>query len=130
AHGTTEPTENQCDWTATPSSPVAGSRATIEYVNVRHSTPEDRVPLAAVTTDFEAEGLLDGLEDRALEARRRLLEELETAGVPLDELRQAVAESRLALLPLERELTPAGPRYTFAEVAEKSGLDPDFLATL
>ena len=28
--GTSEPTENQCDWTATPSSPVAGSRATIE----------------------------------------------------------------------------------------------------
>ena len=25
-----EPTENQCDWTAAPSSPVAGSRATIE----------------------------------------------------------------------------------------------------
>ena len=30
AHGTWEPTENQCDWTATPSSPVAASRATIE----------------------------------------------------------------------------------------------------
>ena len=29
---TTEPTENQCDCTATPSSPDAGSRATIEYV--------------------------------------------------------------------------------------------------
>jgi hypothetical protein len=27
---TIEPTENQCDWTATPSSPVPGSRATIE----------------------------------------------------------------------------------------------------
>ena len=32
AHGTIGPTENQCDWTATPSSPVAGSRATTEYV--------------------------------------------------------------------------------------------------
>ncbi len=32
AKGTTEPTENQCDWTATPSSSVSGSRATIEYV--------------------------------------------------------------------------------------------------
>ncbi|MBK9968673.1 MAG: hypothetical protein IPP07_28940 [Holophagales bacterium] len=30
AHGTSAPTENQCDWTATPSCPVAGSRATIE----------------------------------------------------------------------------------------------------
>src|SRR4051794_19791745 len=35
AHETTEPTENQCDWTATPSSPVAGSRATMEYVPLR-----------------------------------------------------------------------------------------------
>ena len=32
AQGTIGPTANQCDWTATPSSPVAGSRATIEYV--------------------------------------------------------------------------------------------------
>ena len=32
AQMTIDPTENQCDWTATPSSPVAGSRATIEYV--------------------------------------------------------------------------------------------------
>ena len=30
AHDTTLPTENQCDCTATPSSPLAGSRATIE----------------------------------------------------------------------------------------------------
>ena len=30
AQGTTGPTENQCDWTATPSSPVPLSRATIE----------------------------------------------------------------------------------------------------
>ena len=27
-----EPTENQCDCTAAPSSPVSGSSATIEYV--------------------------------------------------------------------------------------------------
>src|SRR5580765_1509364 len=32
AHDTPEPTENACDWTATPMSPVAGSRATIEKV--------------------------------------------------------------------------------------------------
>ena len=30
AHTHREPTENQCDWTAPPSSPVSGSRATIE----------------------------------------------------------------------------------------------------
>src|SRR5688500_11801900 len=32
AQVTMEPTENQCDWTATPISPVAESRATIEEV--------------------------------------------------------------------------------------------------
>src|SRR5947209_3335657 len=37
-HGTTEPTENQCDWTATPSSSVSGSRARMEYVPGRRTT--------------------------------------------------------------------------------------------
>ena len=64
------------------------------------------VPFAAMATDFEAEGLLDGLDGEAREARRRLLEELEASGVPLAELRAAVAEGRLALMPLERVLAP------------------------
>jgi adenylate cyclase len=83
-----------------------------------------------VATDFEAEGLLDGLDDDARAARRRLLEELEAGGVPPEELREAVAEGRLALLPVERALAPPGPRLRFAEVAERSGLDPQFLAAL
>ena len=32
AHGTTEPTEKYFDWTATPTSPVSGSAATMEKV--------------------------------------------------------------------------------------------------
>jgi adenylate cyclase len=83
-----------------------------------------------MATDFEAEGLLEGLDGEAREARRRLLEELEASGTPLDELRQAVAERRLALLPLEQALERPGPRYTFAELAERSGLEPDFLTAL
>jgi adenylate cyclase len=79
-----------------------------------------------VATDFEAEGLLDGVDGEAREARKRLLEKLEADGVPLEELRQAAAEGRLALVPVERALTE-GPRHTFAEVAEKSGLEPEFL---
>src|SRR4051812_15566877 len=39
SHGTTEPTENQCDCTATPRSSVSGSRATMEYVPMRRTTP-------------------------------------------------------------------------------------------
>jgi adenylate cyclase len=83
-----------------------------------------------VATDFEAEGLLEGLDDDARAARRRLLEELEADGVPPDELRAAVAEGRLALVPVERALAPPGPRLRFSEVAERSGLDPQFLAAL
>jgi len=85
---------------------------------------------AIVATDFEAEGLLDGLDGKARDARRRLLDELDAAGVPLEELRAAVGEGRLALLPLERELEPEGPRYAFAQVAQRAGLDEDFLAAL
>ena len=83
-----------------------------------------------MTPDFQAEGMLDGLEGDAREARRRLLEELEADGVPLAELRAACAEGRLALIPLERALAPPGERYTLAEMAERADLDPDFLAQL
>src|SRR3954471_19849767 len=50
--------------------------------------------------DWEAEGLLDGIEgDAARDARRALLDELHEEGVGLDALRRAVDEDRLALLP-------------------------------
>jgi adenylate cyclase len=82
----------------------------------------------AVATDFEAEGLLDGLEDeRAREARRELLQTLEEAGCPLEELREATRQGRLALLPLEMVLAGEGPRLRQADVAEETGLDLDFL---
>jgi adenylate cyclase len=78
-------------------------------------------------TDFEAEGLLEGLEGPDREARLKLLEELEAAGVPLEELREAVAAGRLALLPVERALAGDGSRYTPREVAEIAGIDLDLL---
>jgi adenylate cyclase len=78
-------------------------------------------------TDFEAEGLLDGLEGADRESRRTLLTELEAAGVPLEELREAVAAGRLALLPVERALAGDGRRYTPREVAEVVDLDLDLL---
>jgi adenylate cyclase len=83
-----------------------------------------------VATDFEAEGLLGGLDGDARDARRRLLAELEESGVPLDELREASEEGRLALVPLERELAPPGERLTFAEMAERAELEPKFLSKL
>jgi adenylate cyclase len=80
-----------------------------------------------VSVDFEAEGLLEGTSGKAREERLRLLEELADQGVPLEELKGAVAENRLALLPVERFFEGEGERYTIAEVGERAGLDPDFL---
>jgi len=83
-----------------------------------------------VATDFQAEGLLDGLDGDARDARVRLLEALEADGATLDEIREASGEGRLALLPLERALAPPGARFRFAEMAERAGLEPEFLERL
>jgi adenylate cyclase len=79
------------------------------------------------TPDFEAEGLLDGLEGKAREARVRLLEQLAADGVGIDELRRAVDEQRLVLLPVERVLAGQGERLTAAEVAERADIAPELL---
>ena len=80
--------------------------------------------------DFEAEGLLGDLKGKAREARLALLEELTDQGVSLEELKQAVEEDRLVLLPVERVFEEDAHRYSAAEIAEKSGLEPEFLARL
>ena len=81
--------------------------------------------------DWEAEGLLEGLDDEAArEARRGLLEHLSGEGCELDELKEAVAEGRLALLPSEKVLEGGGGRFTPDEVAERSGVDREFLDRL
>lgn len=77
--------------------------------------------------DFDAEGLLDGLEGEAREARRELLMRLAGEGVPLEELREAVEGGRLTLLPVERALAGDGPRYTPREIAASAGVDLDLL---
>ena len=80
--------------------------------------------------DFEAEGLLGDLKGKSREARLALLRELADQGVSLNELRRAVDEDRLVLLPVERVFDAGVDRYTTAEIAEKSGLDPAFLGRL
>lgn len=76
--------------------------------------------------DWESEGLLEGLERDEREARRDLLEQLSEAGVELDELRSAVEEQRLALLPVERELG-GDPSLTARDVAQKADVPIEFL---
>jgi len=81
-------------------------------------------------TDFEAEGLLGDLTGKAREARLALLQELSDQGTSLDELKRAVEEDRLVLLPVERAFDEGVDRYTLGEVAEASGLEPEFLGRL
>ena len=69
--------------------------------------------------DYAAAGLLDGLEGEEREARIRLLDQLVADGFSEEELSSAVAEDRLALLPVDRVL---GGRYTAGEIAERTGV--------
>jgi adenylate cyclase len=79
--------------------------------------------------DFAAAGLLDGLEGEPRAARERLLTRLHEDGVSLEELKAACDEGRLLLLPAER-LIGGEARYTAREVAERTGLDLQFLGAL
>jgi len=80
-----------------------------------------------MTIDFEAEGLLDGVEGEAREARLELLEGLAADGVPLEELREAIAAGRIMLLPVERALAGPGRRYTLREVAEEAEVEMELI---
>jgi adenylate cyclase len=74
--------------------------------------------------NFASAGLLDGLEGDERAAREELLTRLAGDGYTFDELAAAVAEDRLALLPLGRVL---GARYTAAEAAEQAGIPVELL---
>ena len=80
--------------------------------------------------DFEAEGLLGDLKGEAREARLALLEDLSDQGVTLEELKRAVEENRIVLLPVERVFGEGQEQYTAAEIADGAALDPEFLARL
>lgn len=76
---------------------------------------------------FEREGLLGGVEGSEREARLDLLHQLAEAGVTLDELKRAVAQDRLAMLPIERVFT-GDLTVTLSEFCEQTGLSSDFVA--
>lgn len=80
-----------------------------------------------MSIDFEREGLLDDCSgEEARLARAKLLERLSDDGVPLEDLRRAVEESRLALIPAERALT-GDAAFTVSEVAERAGVEAELL---
>lgn len=85
------------------------------------------MPPMAGDIDFEAEGLLGGLEGDARQGRLQLLGELHTDGVSLDELHAAVEEDRLTLLPAERALRGGEAGMTAREIAKLSGVPLEML---
>jgi adenylate cyclase len=80
--------------------------------------------------DFETEGLLGNLTGKAREARLALLNELVDEGVSLEELKRAVEENRLVLLPVERVFDSGTQHYSARQIAELAGLEQDFLLRL
>ena len=66
--------------------------------------------------------LLEGLDGDAREARRRLIADLVDDGCPEDDIRRAVAEDRLPLLPVDRVLARETP-YSLRDMADEVGID-------
>ncbi|MGD0455976.1 MAG: adenylate cyclase regulatory domain-containing protein [Solirubrobacteraceae bacterium] len=79
--------------------------------------------------DFDAEGLLDGLEGEARAERLALLEYLTQQGMPLAQMRRATATDTLMFLPAERVIG-GERRYTFAEISQLSGITEEHVLAL
>jgi adenylate cyclase len=84
---------------------------------------------SAQPIDFQAEGLLEGLEGAQRAERLVLLEELAAEGVPLSDLRRTTATGTIVYLPADRVIVGT-ERYTAAEVAELTGVEEAFLIRL
>jgi adenylate cyclase len=79
--------------------------------------------------DFEAHGLLDGLNGEARAARLELLERLRADGWSLDELAAAGADGRLLFLPAAR-VVGGEPKFSARELAAASGVPLELLLAL
>jgi adenylate cyclase len=82
--------------------------------------------MASDTVDWDAEGLLDGLDEDARRSRKRLLDGLWADGVTLEELRSAAEDGRLVALPA-LQLLGGPPRASARDAAQASGLDLDLV---
>jgi len=75
--------------------------------------------------DFQAEGLLAGLDGEQRADRLALLEYLAADGVSLAELRTVTASGALPFLPAERVIG-GKERYTTAQAVERTGIELQF----
>jgi adenylate cyclase len=82
--------------------------------------------MAASEIDFEAEGLLDGLEGDQRAERQALLEYLAAQGIPLFELRRATENGTVMFLPTDAVIV-GEKRYTGPEVAALAGVELEFI---
>jgi adenylate cyclase len=82
--------------------------------------------MAPPPIDFEAEGLLEGLQGEQRADRIALLQYLVADGVPLEELRRATANGTIVFQPADRVIV-TGERYTVGRVAELAGVDVELL---
>jgi adenylate cyclase len=82
--------------------------------------------MSGTEIDFEAEGLLDGLEGEQRDERLALLRQLAADGVPLNELRRTTATGTVILLPADRVIDSA-ERYTAEQVSQLTGVEAEFL---
>jgi adenylate cyclase len=80
--------------------------------------------------EFEAAGLLAGLDDDARGERVELLNALTLDGFSIEELQDAGRVGRLALLPVDRLLAGDEATYTSADLAEQTGMPLDVLERL
>jgi adenylate cyclase len=79
---------------------------------------------AVAESDYD--DLLEGLDGEARDARLELIKALVDDGCPEEDIRQAVAEERLALLPVDRVLEHEH-KYSVIDMAEKTGLSAEQL---
>src|SRR5690242_14305145 len=72
--------------------------------------------------DWEAEGLLEGLDGADRRARVELLDLLESEGFPLEDIKRAHAEGEL-LFQLAGRAIDVDTSLTWQQLVEQSGLD-------
>lgn len=79
--------------------------------------------------DWEAEGLLEGLDGHRREARRALLDTLEAEGVPLEDIKRSHADGELMFLLAGRAID-LRVQYTWEELVERCGVEPGLVERL